>query len=198
MRYILNHIALLGSKKMRGEKRRKFWRNFSLLRTLVVVRLCRRFPKELKISENFVLGWGHCRRSTHTISTLWDVPKQPICYTEQFRIKKGKFSFSFVCWDAEGLWNVLPRRDSLKAAVFIWRRFSRCNLRITLEIANKRVGEITPQPCTANSSSFGEHFFSYLLCLTQHLFLVGHGCNLRGVLRREIKSVISAGKQAFW
>lgn len=71
---------------MRGEKRRKFWRNFSLVRTLVVVRLCRRFPKELKFSENFVLGRGHCRRSTHTISTLWDVPKTAYL----LRIKKGK------------------------------------------------------------------------------------------------------------
>lgn len=125
--------------------------------------------------------------------------KQPICYTEQFRIKKGKFSFSFfVCWDAEGLRNILPDVTHRKRQFSFDGGFPAAIYVSRWKMPNKRVGEITPQPCTVNSSSFGEHFFSYLLCLTQHLFLVGHGCNLRGVLSREIKSVISTGKQAFW
>lgn len=124
--------------------------------------------------------------------------KQPICYTEQFRIKKGKFSFSFFVLRRRGVAEHFTRRDSSKAAVFIWRRFSRCNLRITLENAKQTSRGNHPTTVHCEFFFLWRTFFSYLLCLTQHLFLVGHGCNLRGVLSREIKSVISTGKQAFW
>lgn len=179
---------------MRREKRRKLLRNFSLLR-------CGHSSLPQGV-ENF---GKFCTRPVATavaqhiqFSTLWDVPKSSLFDTENnFVLKKENSPSHSSCVETQrgccGTLDVTHRKRQFSfdggfpAAIYVSR----------WELPANDAGKSPHNNAVLRRLA---NIFIFLLAasLTQHLFLVGHGRNIRGVLSREIKSVISEGKQAFW
>lgn len=153
MRYILNHIALLGSKKTQRKAKKILAKLFpASVRTLS--RLCR-FPKELKISENFVPGLSHCR-STHTIFHFVGCSKNSLFDTPNNLVSKKKILLLILrVLRHRGVAEHFSRRDSSKAAVFHLTKVFL--LQFALNAKNWQQPSRGNHP-TSRQSSFSEHF----------------------------------------